>query len=123
MPTTGSRPIPIADPSRTCTYRGQYMITATPARQTAPPNRYGMISDNLVRKLLDWIKEGRRTPAAGDKVPGALLHLRCLQYPASGKTLREGSHGHPVSPHFHASRPPNQFFLWAGAAPAAGPSW
>ena len=67
MPTTGSRPIPIADPSRTCTYRGQYMITATPARQTAPPNRYGMISDNLVRKLLDWIKEGRRTPQQATK--------------------------------------------------------
>ena len=40
---------------------------------------HGMVSHSLAKKMIDWVKEGRRTPERGRHLSGALLLLRRLQ--------------------------------------------
>ena len=40
---------------------------------------HGMVSHNLAKKMIDWVKEGRRTPEQAAELSHPLLFLRRLQ--------------------------------------------
>ena len=40
---------------------------------------HGMVSHSLAKKMIDWVKEGRRTRRKQADLPGAVLFLRRLQ--------------------------------------------
>jgi len=40
---------------------------------------HGMVSHNFARKMMDWVKEGRRDPKQAADLHGAVLLLRGVQ--------------------------------------------
>ena len=40
---------------------------------------HGMVSHSLAKKMIDWVKEGRRTPEQAAGLPDAILFLRRVQ--------------------------------------------
>ena len=44
---------------------------------------HGMLSANFAKKMIDWVKENRRTPRGSGALHGALLHLRRIQHQQS----------------------------------------
>ncbi len=43
---------------------------------------HGMLSANFAKKMIDWVKENRRSPAEAARYDGALLQLRRIQHQA-----------------------------------------